>query len=167
MTLDEQVEETSVTPITIAEIVQLREGKLVEIPSNFVDLIKPKNCEKTNAIQIYTPVTGFIRTIPTDVSNILKVWLDVEELDQNTLLVEVGNVFAKNNVKTLYSTGIQFTPQTLHQKCKYEAYINPVNIPCENSFMWELSEITGGWYGWNNILIKMRNVRGSNPPQSY
>ncbi|MFQ5976568.1 MAG: hypothetical protein ACE5OZ_00380 [Candidatus Heimdallarchaeota archaeon] len=124
--------------VTIAKMVSLAHDQAIALPSDFLDSLRPKD-DGSHAVMILAPSTKIIRIIPTKSPEVLKVAIEIGELSPD-FLQELGVVFMRSKIKTLYSTGLCFTQDT----CVYEGYIDvsDVNLP-EDQLKSELSSIKG------------------------
>ncbi len=116
--------------VTIARMVSLEENKPIELPNDFLDTLRPK--ESTNAVMILAPSTKIIRIIPTKSTTVVKVAIQIGELSPD-FLQELGVVFMRNKIKTLYSTGLCFTQDA----CSYEGYIDTADMSLEEEALRE------------------------------
>jgi len=111
-----------VEKVTIARMIKLNKKKPILIPPEFVENLKPEDSETRWAVIILAPSCGSwtIRTIPTTSPTVIKVSIEWSQFEPETLQ-ELGEVFMRNNIKTLYSTGICFHHEP---PCPYEGYMN-------------------------------------------
>ena len=72
---------------------------------------------------ILAPSTKIIRIIPSKSNTVLKVAIEIGELSPD-FLQELGVVFMRSKIKTLYSTGLCFTQET----CVYEGYVDSADV---------------------------------------
>lgn len=115
--------------VTIAKMVSLDEQAPISLPVDFLETLKPKDAGAgSNAVMILAPSTKIIRIIPSKSDVVLKVAIEIGELSPD-FLQELGVVFMRSKIKTLYSTGLCFTQET----CVYEGYLDKsdVTMPIE------------------------------------
>ncbi len=123
--------------VTIAKIIQLQESKPISFPADFLEAIRPK--EESNAVMILAPSTKIIRIIPTKSPEIVKLTIEISELSPD-FLQELGVVFMRGKIRTLYSTGLCFTQDS----CTYEAYLDSSDLTIsQEQLRDELTEIKG------------------------
>ncbi len=110
--------------VTIAKMVSLEESKPIELPETFLEMLRPKDADGSpHAVMILAPSTKIIRIIPTKSPKVIKVAIEIGELSPD-FLQELGIVFMKSKIKTLYSTGLCFTQES----CVYEGYIDSQDV---------------------------------------
>ena len=119
-------------------MVSLEENTPIQLPADFLETLRPK--EGANfAVMILAPSTKIIRIIPSKSEQVVKVSIEIGELSPD-FLQELGVVFMRSKIKTLYSTGLCFTQET----CVYEGYIDLIDISLpEDKLEAELKEIKG------------------------
>lgn len=104
-------------PVTIEKIITLKKKNPVFIPTGIIENLKFTDREEQWAVMIgfhscreLPPLWPFvescfcIRILPTKSPKVLK--LKIEFYSSNDFLEELGDVFRRNNIKTIYSTGI-------------------------------------------------------------
>ena len=125
--------------VTIARMISLEESSPIELPMDFLETLKPKDGSST-AVMILAPSTKIIRIIPSKSDTVVKVSIEIGELSPD-FLQELGVVFMRSKIKTLYSTGLCFTQET----CLYEGYIDKSDFVeiTEEDLRTELSNIKG------------------------
>ena len=123
--------------VTIAKIIQLQESKPIYFPADFLDTIRPKDVEESSAVMILAPSTKIIRIIPTKSPEVIKLTIEISELSPD-FLQELGVIFMRGKIRTLYSTGLCFTEDS----CTYEAYLDSSDlIISQEQLRDELTEI--------------------------
>jgi len=129
---------SSDSSVTIARMVSLDESEPITLPADFLETLRPKE-GGSNAVMILAPSTKIIRIIPTKSGTVVKVSIEIGELSPD-FLQELGVVFMRSKIKTLYSTGLCFTQET----CVYEGYIDTADVSLpEDQLRKELEEIKG------------------------
>jgi hypothetical protein len=119
-------------------MVSLEENKPISLPADFLETLRPKN-NGSHAVMILAPSTKIIRIIPAKSNSVVKVSIEIGELSPD-FLQELGVVFMRSKIKTLYSTGLCFTQET----CVYEGYIDSSDITLpEDQLKAELQGIKG------------------------
>ena len=89
--------------VTIAKMVSLDEQSQITLPMDFLETLKPKDAGAgSNAVMILAPSTKIIRIIPSKSATVLKVAIEIGELSPD-FLQELGVVFMRSKIKTLYS----------------------------------------------------------------
>ncbi|MFX0050258.1 MAG: hypothetical protein ACFE8U_03100 [Candidatus Hermodarchaeota archaeon] len=94
---------------TIARMIKFKKkspGAIV-LPADFIENLEPKDAEKKWALTIFAPKANIIWTIPTKSQTVIKVSIEWSQIVPNTPQ-ELGEVFMRNNIKILYSTGLCF-----------------------------------------------------------
>ncbi len=125
--------------VTIAKMIQIQESKPISLPADFLDTIRPKDVEESSAVMILAPSTKIIRIIPTKSPEVVKVAIEIGELSPD-FLQELGVVFMRSKIKTLYSTGLCFTEDS----CTYEGYMDSYDLTVsQEQLRDELAEIKG------------------------
>ena len=125
--------------VTIAKMIQLEKSKTITLPADFLETIRPKDVDESSAVMILAPSTKIIRIIPTKSNEVVKVAIEIGELSPD-FLQELGVVFMRNKIKTLYSTGLCFTQES----CTYEGYLDSSDLNItQDRLQEELSEIKG------------------------
>jgi len=124
---------------TIAKMIQLQESKPISLPADFLETLRPKDVEESSAVMILAPSTKIIRIIPTKSPEVVKVAIEIGELSPD-FLQELGVVFMRSKIKTLYSTGLCFTQDS----CTYEGYLDSSDLTISRDQLQdELKEIKG------------------------
>ena len=124
--------------VTIAKMVSLDETKPIQLPTEFLNTLRPAD-GGSHAVMILAPSTKIIRIIPAKSDTVVKVSIEIGELSPD-FLQELGVVFMRSKIKTLYSTGLCFTQET----CVYEGYIDSVDINLsDDKLKSELKNIKG------------------------
>lgn len=90
--------------VTIAQMIKLEEPFFLS--DDFLETFRPKNAEESSAIMILDTSTKIIRIIPTKSSTVIKLYFEYSIRSHPQLLQELGDVFTRNKVKTIYSTGV-------------------------------------------------------------
>ncbi|MFW9906138.1 MAG: hypothetical protein ACFFFH_17595 [Candidatus Thorarchaeota archaeon] len=94
--------------VTIAQLIKLEQKpEPLFLSGDFLETFRPDNAEKSSAVMILTPSTKIIRIIPTKSSMVKKLVIEYYTRKRD-FLQEIGIVFMRSNIKTLYSTGICF-----------------------------------------------------------
>ena len=123
--------------VTIAKMIQLQESKTISLPADFFEKIRPK--EESSAVMILAPSTKIIRIIPSKSPEVVKLTIEISELTPD-FLQELGVVFMRGKIRTLYSTGLCFTQDS----CTYEAYLDSSDLTIsQEQLRDELTEIKG------------------------
>ncbi len=127
------------TAVTIAKMIQLQESKPISLPADFLETLRPKDVEESSAVMILAPSTKIIRIIPTKSPEVIKLAIEIGELSPD-FLQELGVVFMRGKIRTLYSTGLCFTQDS----CTYEAYLDSSDLTIsQEQLRDELTEIKG------------------------
>ena len=131
-----------ITAVTIAQMIKLKKSNPIFLSTEFIENLKPKETAKVWAVMILAPSTKIIRIIPTKSPMVIKVLVEYSKSEPD-LLQELGVVFMRNKLKTIYSTGICM----MHDPpCKpYEVYIDSGDIPISKDQL-------------NSELLAMTNV---------
>ena len=125
--------------ITIAKMIQIQESKPISLPADFLETIRPKDVEESSAVMILAPSTKIIRIIPTKSPKVVKLAIEIGELSPD-FLQELGVVFMRGKIRTLYSTGLCFTQDS----CTYEGYMDSSDLTIsQEQLRDELAEIKG------------------------
>ncbi len=125
--------------VTIAKMIQIQESKPISLPADFLDILRPKDVEETSVVMILTPSTKIIRIIPTKSPEVVKIAIVIGELSPD-FLQELGVVFMRGKIRTLYSTGLCFTEDS----CTYEGYMDSSDLTIsQEQLRDELAEIKG------------------------
>ena len=134
--------------VTIAKMVSLDDSSPIALPVDFLETLKPKE-GSSNAVMILAPSTKISRIIPSKSDVVLKVAIEIGELSPD-FLQELGVVFMRSKIKTLYSTGLCFTQES----CVYEGYIDQsdVSMPTE-----KLQSELQGIKGVSQVVISTLN----------
>ena len=123
--------------VTIAKMIQIQESKPISLPADFLETIRPKDVEESSAVMILAPSTKIIRIIPTKSPEVIKLTIEISELSPD-FLQELGVIFMRGKIRTLYSTGLCFTEDS----CTYEAYLDSSDlIISQEQLRDELTEI--------------------------
>jgi len=120
-------------------MISLTEDSPISLPADFLETLRPKD-GSSSAVMILAPSTKIIRIIPSKSAVVIKVSIEIGELSPD-FLQELGVVFMRSKIKTLYSTGLCFTQDT----CLYEGYIDRIDLKeiTEDNLKNELSSIKG------------------------
>ncbi len=125
--------------VTIAKVVTLDEQKPIQLPADFIQSLKSSEEGSGHAVMILAPSTKIIRIIPTKSSEVIKVAIEIGELSPD-FLQELGVVFMRSKIRTLYSTGLCFTAD----RCLYEGYIDSIDMSIsQEELKNQLMEIRG------------------------
>ncbi len=106
-----------VATVTLAEMATIAENQPIQLPLEFITALKPEGAKQV--IIILAPNTKIIRIIPTTSSTVAKININIEKLSPD-FLRQMGSIFIRLGIKTLYSTGLCFTSDA----CVYEGYID-------------------------------------------
>ncbi|MFX1514785.1 MAG: hypothetical protein ACFFC6_00610 [Promethearchaeota archaeon] len=114
--------------VSLVHMIKITKDNPIFIPSKFVENLRLKDKEEEWAVMIFTsPCTSkIIRVISTKSPMVIKVFIEWSQTGPDTLH-ELGVVYMRNNIKTLYSTSICFCghiPPHL-----YEGYIDSCDLP--------------------------------------
>jgi hypothetical protein len=109
-------------PLTLAKIVDLNDNSTFSLPPEFLETFK---CETNNpqVIIIVLRSTKDIHIIPTKSNSVVKISIEIEDLSSR-FLQDLGKFFMRFSIKTIYSTGLIFTPEN----CFYEAFIDSTDL---------------------------------------
>ena len=123
--LVEKVLIKKITAVTIAQMIKLKKSNPIFLSTEFIENLKPKETAKVWAVMILAPSTKIIRIIPTKSPMVKKVLVEYSQSDPD-MLQELGVVFMRNKLKTIYNTGICM----MHDPpCKpYEGYIESCDL---------------------------------------
>lgn len=106
-----------VATVTLARMSEIAENKPISLPNEFITALKPEGARQV--IIILAPNTKIIRIIPTNSDTVAKININIEKLSPD-FLRQMGSIFIRLGIKTLYSTGLCFTSDA----CVYEGYID-------------------------------------------
>ncbi|MCG3219491.1 MAG: hypothetical protein KAR35_10815 [Candidatus Heimdallarchaeota archaeon] len=107
--------------VTLAKMATIEPDTPITLPETFLEALATD--EKTHCILILAPNTKIIRLIPTASNKVIKVNINIGKLSPD-FLRQMGSIFIRLGIKTLYSTGLCFTQET----CVYEGYIDSVEL---------------------------------------
>ena len=115
--------------VTVAQMIKLEQKpEPFFLSGNFLETFRPKNAEKYSAVMILAPSTKIIRIIPTKSSMVKKLVIEYYTRKRG-FLQELGIVFGRNNIKTLYSTGICIHDPPCNDIMPFEGYIDSNDLP--------------------------------------
>lgn len=110
--------------VTIAQMIRLEpKPEPLFLSDEFLETLRPKNVEESSAVMILAPSTKTIRIIPTKSSMVKKLVIEYYTRKRD-FLQEIGIVFMRNKIKTLYSTGICFHDPPCNDIMPFEGYID-------------------------------------------
>lgn len=119
MTEESQAKEPAT--VTLAKMTSIKEDEPIKLPSEFINALQPEG--KNHAIIILAPNTKIIRIIPTNSNSVAKININIGKLSPD-FLRQMGSIFIRLGIKTLYSTGLCFTADT----CVYEGYLDSTEL---------------------------------------
>lgn len=123
----------SMDELTLAEIVELKEGK-ISLPKKFVEIIG-----KPFAIMIVSRSNGEIRLIPTDNSEVVKLSVEIDKLSQR-FLRDLGLIIMRDKIEFLHTTGLC----RKGKQCFYEGYIEKEKLSIKiEELKFQVSQIEG------------------------
>jgi hypothetical protein len=123
----------SVDELTLAEIVQLKEGRIL-LPKKFIEVIG-----KPFAIMIVSRSNGEIRLIPTDTSEVVKLSVEIDKLSQR-FLRDLGLIIVRDKIEFLHTTGLC----RKGKQCFYEGYIEKDKLSLKiEELKFQVSQIEG------------------------
>ena len=123
----------SVDELTLAEIVQLKEGRIL-LPKQFIEVIG-----KPFAIMIVSKSNGEIRLIPTDTSEVVKLSVEIDKLSQR-FLRDLGLIIVRDKIEFLHTTGLC----RKGKQCFYEGYIEKDKLSLKiEELKFQVSRIEG------------------------
>lgn len=97
------------------------ENEPIKLPDSFIEALKPEG--RSHAIIILAPNTKIVRIIPTNSPVVAKININIGKLSPD-FLRQMGSIFIRLGIKTLYSTGLCFTQDT----CVYEGYFDSTEL---------------------------------------
>jgi hypothetical protein len=118
----------------------------VELPKEFLKVMG----QDSNALMILAVSTKTVRLIPTTSSEVIKVGIEIKKLTPE-YLKQMSETFVKRNLKVIYSTGFCYKGE----KCVYEAYFDPAEIPMKDE---ELRKILQSLEGTTRIDLRRINL---------
>jgi hypothetical protein len=110
-----------IATVTLAEMAVIDDNKPINLPYRFIEALSPE--EATQAIIILAPNTKIIRIIPTESDTVAKININIGKLSPD-FLRQMGSIFIRLGIKTLFSTGLCFTSTT----CVYEGYLDSTEL---------------------------------------
>jgi hypothetical protein len=123
----------SVDELTLAEIVELKEGK-ISLPKKFLEVIG-----KPFAIMIVSRSNGEIRLIPTNTSEVVKLSVEIDKLSQR-FLRDLGLIIVRDKIEFLHTTGLC----RKGKQCFYEGYIEKEKLSIKvEELKFQVSQIEG------------------------
>jgi hypothetical protein len=93
---------------TAAQMVKLRKGIPVTVPSNFIKLLM-EGLRKTPAVMILAPGTKILRIIPVQSDNVLKVAISYFTEKTTSFHQDLQQILIEEETKTLYESGLCYT----------------------------------------------------------
>ncbi len=121
MTEEKPKTEDEIATVTLAEMAVIDDNKPINLPYRFIEALSPE--EATQAIIILAPNTKIIRIIPTESDTVAKININIGKLSPD-FLRQMGSIFIRLGIKTLFSTGLCFTSTT----CVYEGYLDSTEL---------------------------------------
>ena len=140
---------TSNATFTLANMCVIDANTPLELPEEFLKALQPEG--KNYAIMILAPNTKIIRIIPTATNKVAKININIGRLSPD-FLRQMGSIFIRLGIKTLYSTGLCFTQDT----CVYEGYIDSSEL--ENVSLDQIKEEFTAIDGVTSVEIEMLEV---------
>ena len=131
--------------VTFARMVKIS-SEPVELPKEFLKVMG----QNSNALMILAVSTKTVRLIPTTSSEVIKVGIEIKKLTPE-YLKQMSETFVKRNLKVVYSTGFCYKGE----KCVYEAYFDPAEIPMKDE---ELRKILQSLEGTTKIDLRRINL---------
>ncbi|WXG40293.1 MAG: hypothetical protein WED07_05650 [Candidatus Freyarchaeum deiterrae] len=123
----------SVDELTLAEMVQLKEGRIA-LPKKFIEVIG-----KPYAIMIVSRTNGEIRLIPTDTSEVVKLSVEIDKLSQR-FLRDLGLIIVRDKIEFIHTTGLC----RKGKQCFYEGYIEKDKLSQKiEDLKFQVSQIEG------------------------
>jgi hypothetical protein len=116
-----QSEDREVAEVTLAQMTTINDAEPIRLPAKFIEALQPEG--KNHAIIILAPNTKIIRIIPTNSDTVAKININIGKLSPD-FLRQMGSIFIRLGIKTLYSTGLCFTADT----CVYEGYLDSTEL---------------------------------------
>ncbi len=107
--------------VTIAHMTVIDENNPIKLPDKFIEALQPD--QGRYAVIILAPNTRIIRIIPTNSSSVAKININIGKLSPD-FLRQMGSIFIRLGIKTLYSTGLCFTQDA----CVYEGYFDSTEL---------------------------------------
>lgn len=121
MAEDTQGKREGIAEVTLARMIKIDENEPINLPSSFIEALQPDG--RSHAIIILAPNTKIIRIIPTNSDTVAKININIGKLSPD-FLRQMGSIFIRLGIKTLYSTGLCFTADT----CVYEGYLDSTEL---------------------------------------
>ncbi len=110
-----------IAEVTLAQMTLIDEAEPIRLPQSFIEALQPEG--RSHAIIILAPNTKIIRIIPTNSDTVAKININIGKLSPD-FLRQMGSIFIRLGIKTLYSTGLCFTADT----CVYEGYLDSTEL---------------------------------------
>lgn len=107
------------SPVTLGKIIEISDDKTFTLPNEFLEALKTKDGKNDFSLVVATPSIKKIEFQKIKSDEVIKIDLEIGEPTPD-FLQELGKVFTKYEIKTIYSTGLCFTPTI----CRYECYID-------------------------------------------
>ena len=114
-------EDRDIAEVTLAQMTTINDSEPIRLPAKFIEALQPEG--KNHAIIILAPNTKIIRIIPTNSDTVAKININIGKLSPD-FLRQMGSIFIRLGIKTLYSTGLCFTADT----CVYEGYLDSTEL---------------------------------------
>ncbi len=132
---------TKRSAVTIARMIKLTKNpSAIVLPTEFIENLGLEDSKKRWVVMIFKPSTKIIRTIPTKSPKIKQLYIELMEDLTPKFLEELGEVFVRYKINTLYSYWVCSCPEH-----PYVGYIEPADSSISNDqLMSELSAIPSG-----------------------
>ncbi len=135
--------------VTLAQMSTLGTDEPITLPKAFLEALASD--ETSHCILILAPSNKIIRLIPTASNEVIKVKINIGKLSPD-FLRQMGSIFIRLGIKTLYSTGLCFTQDS----CVYEGYIDSIEL--ENVTKDEIKEEFIGIEGVSSVDIDVLTI---------
>lgn len=108
--------------VSMAHMIKTKKDNPIFIPSKFVEKLKIEGKEEEWAVMICTSpcTTKTIRIISTKSPKVLQLHFSKIKFSAGEFLENIGSIFKRNNLKSIYSTGLCFCDPP----CGWECYID-------------------------------------------
>ncbi len=107
--------------VTIAHMTIIDQNEPIRLPDKFIEALQKD--QGRYAVIILAPNTRIIRIIPTNSDTVTKININIGKLSPD-FLRQMGSIFIRLGIKTLYSTGLCFTQDA----CVYEGYFDSTEL---------------------------------------
>ena len=142
-------QDRDIAEVTLAKMTTISDQEPIKLPASFIEALQPEG--KNHAIIILAPNTKIIRIIPTNSNSVAKININIGKLSPD-FLRQMGSIFIRLGIKTLYSTGLCFTADT----CVYEGYLDSTEL--ENVSTDKIHEEFKAIPGVSTVTIDMLSV---------